>query len=67
MISAARHPCSSISQLSMGMKMVLAKPAIRVTAVRARVRLRSNQAVTTAKAGSYSTADMVTPMSAQRT
>ena len=37
--SAVRQPCSSISQLSIGMKMVLAKPAISVTAVSARVRL----------------------------
>ena len=49
------------------MKIVLAKPAISVTAVNACVRRRSNQAVTTAKAGSYSTADITTPISAQTT
>ena len=36
--SEARQPWSSISHASIGMKMVLAKPAISVTAVRARVR-----------------------------
>ena len=43
---------SSISQAATGKKMVLARPAISVTIIMARVRWRSNQAVMTTNAGS---------------
>ena len=63
--SAGRQPWTWSSHPANGRKTVLGKRAIRVTAVRARARLRSNQTATTANAGSYSTLAMTRPMAAQ--
>ena len=62
--SAVLQPCVWTSQAASGRKMVLEKPAMSVTAVSARVRLRSNQTATTANAGSYSTVAITNPIAA---
>ncbi len=64
-INEWRQPSTWTSQPANGMNTVLAKPAISVIAVSAWTRLRSNQRLAVAKAGSYSVADMVSPIAAQ--
>ena len=63
--SDGRHVWCSTSHCASGRKIVLAKPATSVMAVSARRRLRSNQRVAVAKAGSYSVADIASPIPAQ--
>jgi hypothetical protein len=52
MTSACRQPTETRSQASMGMKIVLAKPAAMVTVRRARSRPVGNHCTMAAKAGS---------------
>ena len=63
--SDGRHPWTCTSQPARGIKIVLANPAMRVMAVRARTRSRWNHLVAVANAGSYSVADIVSPIAAQ--
>ena len=63
--NACRHPSRSIKIVATGRKIVLAKPATKVSRSKARLRKRRNQVATTVKAGSYSVAAMTTPMASQ--
>jgi len=62
---AWRQPRADTRYWVTGMQTVLAKPPTRVRVMIPRGASRPRAAVTTAKAGSYSTPDMLTPTSAQ--